>query len=381
MLAASVYNAFVLVPLYIGMTYKTDIHIHGCVSKILYRNINNHLQRILCDFSDELSRINITVDGFKEEDADPSIIGTGFSCGIDSLSAVYNRYVLETDPEYRINGLFFYSSGVHGNFGDDRAVRLYAKRHASVQQAADKLGLPLYMIDTNIHAFTKGHGWYGPRAQYLGFYSCILALERGIRMYYIPGNFGYGLTMEWSFRVAREIDFAEFAEYYTLPMIHTGNIRLIPEGGQFNRTEKTEQLADWDIAREHLDVCNDVEGLYDTYDICPNCGHCHKCLPTLLALEAVGKLGHFARKFDLGKYKRESRKYKYLLVLNKELDGFLMDSYRFCKAHGMKLPSVFAALLYVLFRKPKTFVRYMMQKVLPEKTFLRIYRRRRYNVK
>ncbi|MBQ4431454.1 MAG: hypothetical protein II877_08105, partial [Synergistaceae bacterium] len=69
------------------------------------------------------------------------------------------------------------------------------------------------------------------------------------------------------------------------------------------------------------------------------------------------------------------------LVLNKELDGFLMDSYRFCKAHGMKLPSVFAALLYVLFRKPKTFVRYMMQKVLPEKTFLRIYRRRRYNVK
>ena len=377
MLAESVYNAFILVPLYLGMTYKTDVHIHGCVSKILYRNINNYLQQILCNFSDKLSRINITVDGFKDEEADPKIIGTGFSCGVDSLSSVYNRYVLDDDPEYRINGLFFYSSGVHGHYDDERSLQLFAKRYDSVQSAANKLGLPLYVIDTNLHAFTLGHEWYGSRVAYLAYYSCILALERGIKMYYIPSAYGYGGFMEYGFKAAKEIDFSEFAEFYALPLIRTKNIELVPEGGQFNRSEKVEQIADWEIAREHLDVCNTVDELYDTYDIHHNCSHCGKCIRVLQPLEAMGKLDDFAGLFDVDRYRRESWMNKCLLVLDKDIDGFAMDNYRFCKAHGMKLPSVFSALLYVVFRKPKKFIRYMMQKFLPETTFLRIFHKHR----
>ncbi len=377
MLAKSVYNAFILVPLYIGMTYKTDIHIHGCVSKRLYRNINNYLQRILCDFADELSRINITVDGFKDEETDPKIIGTGLSCGVDSLSSVYNRYVLDDDPEYRVNGLFFYTSGVHGDFGDEKALKLFEKRHVSVQDAANKLGLPLYVIDTNLHAFTRGHGANILRAVYLAYYSCILALERGIKMYYIPSECNYGTMIEYAFVASRGFDFSEFSGPYSQPLIRTKNIEFVPEGSQFNRTQKIEQIADWQIAREHLDVCNTVQELYETYDIHHNCSHCAKCIRTLLPLEAMGKLDDFDGLFDVERYRRESRMHKSILVLDRDVDGFAMDIYDFCKAHGMKLPSVFSALLYVLFRKPKKFIRYMMQKILPEKTFLRIFHKHR----
>lgn len=294
-----------------------------------------------------------------------------------TASRTNNRYVLDDDPEYRINGLFFYSSGVHGDFGDERALRLFEKRHASVQEAADKLGLPLYVIDTNIHAFTLGHDWYGARVQYLGYYSCILALEREIKMYYVPSAYGYGGFMEYGFRAAKGIDFSEFAEFYALPLIRTCNIELVPEGGQFDRSEKVEQIADWDIAREYLDVCNTVTELYDTYDIHHNCSHCGKCIRVLQPLEAMEKLDDFAKLFDMDRYKRESWMNKCLLILDKDIDGFARDNYKFCKAHGMKLPSVFSALLYVLFRKPKKFVRYMMQKCLPEKTFQRIFYKHR----
>ena len=86
-----------LIPLYIAMYYKQDLHIHGSVSKKLYKNVTNNLWRILCDFSDDLSRVNFTVDGFKIADGNPNIIGTGLSCGVDSLSTVYDRYVKEDD--------------------------------------------------------------------------------------------------------------------------------------------------------------------------------------------------------------------------------------------------------------------------------------------
>ena len=61
------YDAFLLIPLYIAMTYKQDLHICGKVSKRLYHNIMSYVQTILCDFSDKLSRVNVIVDGFNDE--------------------------------------------------------------------------------------------------------------------------------------------------------------------------------------------------------------------------------------------------------------------------------------------------------------------------
>ena len=373
MLATSVYNAFLLVPLYIGMTYKTDIHIHGCVSKLLYRNINNYFQRILCDFSDELSRINITVDGFKDEEADPQIIGTGFSCGVDSLSSVYNRYVLENDPEYMINGLFFYSNGMHGAYGDPEAEQLFAKRYKTVKAAADKVGLPLYVVDTNIHGFYKGLKYTGTTIEYIGGYSCILALERGIKMYYVPSAYNYGQMLEWG-KQSKGLDFSEYAESYAVPLIRTKNIELILEGSEYTRTEKTAQLADWDIAQGYINVCVDHKDVFGIYETHQNCSHCSKCVRTLLPLDALGKLDAFSGPFNIERYRKEVLMHKCMLVLNKDNDGFSRDGYDFYKSQGMKLPSVAFSLMFCMFRKPKLFVKWFMQKLLPEKVFRRIIR-------
>ena len=66
MLSDESYNAFLLVPLYLAMYHKQDLHICGKVSKRLYKNIMSYIQTILCEFSNHLSRINVFVDGFTE---------------------------------------------------------------------------------------------------------------------------------------------------------------------------------------------------------------------------------------------------------------------------------------------------------------------------
>lgn len=63
MLSDKSYNAFLLVPLYLAMYHKQDLHICGKVSRRLYKNIMNYIQTILCEFSNHLSRVNVFVDG------------------------------------------------------------------------------------------------------------------------------------------------------------------------------------------------------------------------------------------------------------------------------------------------------------------------------
>ena len=106
MLTTDVYNMFLFLPLYMSMFYHTDLHICGCVSKVLYRNVCDYIQPILCSFSNDLSRVKITVDGFKEAEGEHKIIGTGLSCGVDNLSTIYKYHHEEIDSEYKINGLF-----------------------------------------------------------------------------------------------------------------------------------------------------------------------------------------------------------------------------------------------------------------------------------
>lgn len=100
-------DQFLLVPLYLAMNYKTDLRIRGNVSKRLYKNLIWYGQKILCDFSPKLSPVKIIVDGFAPTQAQGILIGTGISCGVDSLSTLYDRFINEADPDYKINAMFF----------------------------------------------------------------------------------------------------------------------------------------------------------------------------------------------------------------------------------------------------------------------------------
>lgn len=360
MLADDVYDGFVLVPLYLAMYLKEDLHIHGNVSKHLYRNVMNYLQRILCDFSPDLSRVNVSVDGFAEAAGNQSVIGTGISCGVDSLTTIYDRYVNETDPDYRVNGLFLFNCGTHGDYGE-KSSELWRVRYELNKRCADELGLPVYQVDTNFHAFTHKVG-SDPKAGYFAIWSCVLGLGRAVRRYYVSSAYSYVQMLKFGL-MKRDSDFSEFSESYSVPLIRTERTELIPDGCQYERSQKTERISSWDIARKYLNICvnPDSEG--------HNCSRCVKCLRTLIPLEALGRLEDFSGVFDLSTYRRHSFRGKCDAVINRKDDGMREDNCNFARQHGLKLPSYPVAWLYLLPSRTYSLIKRAARKILGENLF------------
>lgn len=344
MLTAEVYNSFLLFPVYMAMYYKSDIHLHGNVSKILYKNVVTYLQPIMRQFSPDLCPVDIIVDGYGEAGGDHGIIGTGISGGVDCLSTIYTHYQLESDKEDKINGLFMLNCGWHGEFYDARTKGLFFYRCIEMERIAEDLGIPFYQVDSNLHAFLRK---LGDRCSYFRIYSCIFALERGIGKYFIASAFSYQEILKWN-RKSRDKDWAEYADSYALPLLKSRNLEIVSDGCQYTRSQKTELISDWTIAQKYLNVCctNETAG---------NCSCCHKCIRTLLPLDAMGKLDRYSVPFDLKKYRKLRFRNQCMLAIGNNRDAFSTDNYHFCKEHGMKIPSKIVARIYMF---PKLFPRY-----------------------
>ena len=368
MLASDVYDAFLLVPLYLGMYFKEDLYIHGCVSKRLYKNVMNYLQRILCDFSEGLSRINVHVDGFKAADGKPEIIGTGLSCGVDSLSTLYDRYVNEDDPDYRISALFFFNTGWQGDYYNEGTKKLCIARYNMNKPAADELGLPFYLVDSNFHAFMFRFRTGGHLASmgYFANYSCVFGLQRAVKMYYTSSCLSYYQILEAGEKY-RNRDICEFSESFLVPLIKTEQLEIVIDGCQYERSIKTERISNWNIARKYLMPCS----LWSSStDDAHNCSICWKCLRTLIAIEAMGKLEEFSRVFDIDAYRKHSFAYKCDIVLNRNTrDVHKLDNYNFALKHGLKMPSYLTARLYFLSRRALNLTKRITRKIIGKRLY------------
>jgi hypothetical protein len=71
------------------------------------------------------------------------------------------------------------------------------------------------------------------------------------------------------------------------PLYSSSDLRIRHEGIHLSRFDKTRLVSDWDLALQHLRVCNRTE--YYT-DKTLNCGFCEKCVRTMLALVASDAL-------------------------------------------------------------------------------------------
>ncbi|MBQ4403867.1 MAG: hypothetical protein II857_05595 [Selenomonadaceae bacterium] len=300
MFSEDTYDAFVLVPLFLAMYNKIPLKIRGRISKKLYKNLTWYVQKILCDFMDKLVPVDISVEGFAPTKSEGYLIGAPLSCGVDSLSTVYDRYINENDPDYKINALFIFNNGTHRSNDDTVTVtkKFFQSRIERVARAANELRLPLLVIDSNLDKFTYNNDLIN--LAFLINYSCVLSLQNAIRRYYVPSAYSYQDIKEFG-RKPHGYDLAEFCDSYFVPLIQTERTELIVDGCQYRRVDKVKRIAEWDIAQKYLNVC--CKRGRENSD---NCGECDKCERTLLTLDILGKLDNFSEVFDLDKYKRDS---------------------------------------------------------------------------
>lgn len=348
MLTDEVYDPFVLVPLFLGMYYGQDVHIQGKISPRLYHNVNHYLMNIFDRFSDKTKPVKFIVDGFQKVEqiaGGGQLIGTGISCGIDSLLTIYENFIQEEDPNFKINSLFFVNCGTHGDYLDKSSHKKFTDRVHLNGEAAKELGLPMYVIDSNFHSFAYQIG--EQRFVYLAIYSCILSMQKYVKRYYTSSNYSYDEIMEFT-NLSYDYDIAEYCESFMPHLVSTECFELVIDGCQYTRGEKLEKISEWDFAQKHLNVCiHPLEGGY-------NCSCCQKCYWTLIPLEAMGKLNKFSSVFDLNVYRKKAYRGKWRFMALYGKAGMETSVVRYAKKNHLRMPPKnLAKIAFVLSRPIK----------------------------
>lgn len=336
-LTSDVYDSFLVTAIWPAMCWHEDIEIDGPVSEHLYFHIKGYLLKVLKDFRPKYRIPEIRIKGFaKAQQSSKKVVATGFSGGIDSFTTIYDRYDCENNPDWKINTLFFFNIGQNGDINDpSTAVRARARYELS-KKFADEIGLPYVFMDSNMFELYKRHWEYdaGPLCRV----ASILVFQRVCRLYYLAASYHY-------------LQQREMPEYHTLDAwsdsfiyywLSTECTRIVLDGGQYTRPEKTEHIKDYQYLRKYLNVCVKTD---DGYVDTKNCSMCHKCQRTMIALDALGILDDFKEVFNIPLYRKNEKLFVAYQRISSKSDPFIIENLKFAKEKGLDIPSYFRARL------------------------------------
>lgn len=336
-LTTDVYDAFLVAALYPAMYYNEPIEIEGNVSHRLYFNCTRYVKSIIGYFRDGMADVDIKVEGYANAQKKYHHVGTGFSAGIDSFATFYDHFDRETDPDYKIDSLFFFNVGSHGG-GGYVARRKFHERFNYLKSFPAEVGLPYIPLDSNLFDFYQKY-WEFDAGQFCRC-SAILILQRAVDKYYLSSDYSYKETMFFHFDRATT-SFSELAETFTNPLLSTEGCEIISDGGQYMRTDKTLLLKDYEPAHRYLNVCVSPQ------ESACNCGRCHKCIRTLVALDTLGILDRFSKVFDITDYQKHKFRYKCQLRYYYKTNAYIKDNVDFAKANGHPFPPYPIAWMYM----------------------------------
>ena len=290
-------DAFIIAAVHYAMKYHHDIKCDVPLTSSLYHNLTTYLIPTLAKHSNNLSMIKLDVPLISDPIKTKGAVGTGISCGIDSMHTLKNYL----DPECKDMKLDFLCLNNVGSFnaykekyrgiGDDKARSYLIERATKV---AKEVNLPLIITDSNIHKVFNDT--YYRVHTFANMFSVFL-LQKLFSKYFYASS-GYDLSY-YNVIDSKKLDSAEYELliFYTLK---TPTLTIYSEGSEKTRLEKTIDIADFNIAQKYLHVCI-KDGV--------NCGKCMKCRRTILALKAIDKLDDFKEVFDVDYFNKHEDEY------------------------------------------------------------------------
>ena len=220
-------------------------------------------------------------------------IGTGISCGVDSLTAVYEYSQLCKIPEHQLTHLICMKIGAHHGrniFNANRENRLFRAELDKVKRFVDETKFPLVIVDSNLWEFILDAFDSRSYSRQYTFRICgtLNLLQNYLATYYIGDAYGID-----HFDVDTGRSCASY-DRWLVPLLSTDNLQFyLSDAKGSGRFDKTKLLCQYPPSYDNLHVCWDSEG---------NCGHCGKCIRTLLALDILGELDKYKNSFDLEAY-------------------------------------------------------------------------------
>jgi len=260
-------DPFVLGALFTAMRKSANMVVHGEVSPILLRNLEEFQAVFSLWYPQLYTRIEILADIEKEQDLPKSTAAIStFSGGVDSCFTAWHH-----------------RKGKNGRNNQDLRAGLVLHgfdipkgRIATFERVTNKARILLNSLDMEMIPMTfnlkkLGDNFAHSQAAFLA--SCMSLLQGGYVVGLIPSSRSYA-----NLRIP----------YGTTPvtdsLLSSGSFSIIHDASGFTRSEKIYEIADWPEALQYLRVClGENRSERDK-----NCGRCEKCVRTILEFRSLG---------------------------------------------------------------------------------------------
>ncbi|XQY91003.1 hypothetical protein ACNRWW_15945 [Metabacillus sp. HB246100] len=289
-------DAFVVGLLWTGIRNNKDIVVKGSMSEKLYYSLNNHLIPLIASIYKKYNPIRIHCEHLDSKKLKSlHAVGSGLSCGVDSLHAFATHEGDITPPHYKVTHFTNFNVGSNHLTGSGGLMqRKFEGRTEIASACAKELGKPLLIVDSNLSEVMKMDFVH---THTLRNVSAALALQKLFHVYY------YASGLQTKF-----LKFGGDSATYdviSLPLLSTENITFYSAGSNDTRVEKTKLVATMDVSYKYLNVC--VHHIN-------NCGMCIKCKRTLLTLDILGVIDKYENIFNLENFNSVKDDYIKLLT-------------------------------------------------------------------
>ncbi|MEH7255218.1 hypothetical protein V7111_24230 [Neobacillus niacini] len=301
-------DAFLVGLLWLGLKRGQNIMVKGPLSEKLFYGLNHHIIPLIAQIY-KYKPIQVQCDNLISTPLpNEGGVGTGLSCGIDSLCTVYEHQGKSVPERFQITHFIFFNTGSNQMMGSKQwQEKIFQERVAWDKACAAELGKELIVVDSNINELLK---MSFVRTHTLRNLSALLVFQKLFHVYYYSSGYQ---TLNAKFNQ----DSASY-DAISLPLLSTENLAFYSAGSNFSRVQKTQMVSEFNISYNYLNVC--------LFKI-KNCGRCLKCKRTLLTLDILGSIDKYKHVFNLAAFNKIKESYIQEVIASRNSDPLFKDIY------------------------------------------------------
>lgn len=325
-----------------GYDFKSEIPISD---KLYHHLIKDFIPHIVSMNQGKVHNVKLYVPlSEKQLKKQANWVGTGVSCGIDSFSAI-KEYSQEPSEAYRLTHLLYFKIGAHHGqkypCPEDLENRIFHEELAIANRFCEQNGFRLTVVDSNVNQMANKFWGAIPFGNVAWFRNVgvMLMLQTYFSKYVFATS--YATFNDFDMDISNGL---EHNLWWSMPLLGSDNLEIVPAGLSMTRVEKTIFLSDFKPAYDNLMVC---------WAGHKSCGECDKCIRTLVALDFIDALDNFKNSFDVERYRKNKKRHLQHVVTYAARDPFFRELCDYAKCNNIKLPNKFVSVLSEYWRLSK----------------------------
>lgn len=337
-------DCFVVAMLFYSMLTGEDLVSDVPVSEKLLFHLNDYLIPALFYGITDGRNVKVVANPISKANTKPAHrVGTGMSCGIDSIETMYRYYDRMEKGNYRITHLTFFDVGADKGYVPrgrkwseieqellpfEEAAQVKRDRAERVSQEA---GLGFVFVKSNLTMLYQG---LFEESHLYRTASAALFLQGFFSLYYLsstgcaPNDYSLDLRLD-----------PGHYEVSLAPALCTENMQFEVSGKALDRVQKFAEIQDYPIAKRYLNVCSDPSPCYN----------CTKDFRMIIIFDILGCEEKFETIYPIAKNKQNRWRAYYWLLKYRNSDEMARCIWKYVSEKKLPVPNK-AKFKYILWR-------------------------------